>query len=122
MLLLDIIKYKGKNLFLWNILHMHIPYIFSEGEISMRLIKIINYIIIFLYITLILNTFFPILKFKASLEKKIMKITTNIFLILFIWSIYRFVNRIAVVNIYDYLIIILNGGLLVVAFLNSRHV
>ncbi len=88
----------------------------------MVLIKIVNYFIVLLYIALIINTFFPIIRLNISIEKKIIRVITNTFMVLFIWSVYRFVNRISVANIYDYLIILLNGGLFVVAFLNSRQI
>lgn len=88
----------------------------------MRLVDTLNYTIIIIYITLILNSFLSIFKIKMSLEKRIIKIAINVFMLLSIWSIYRLVNKIPDVNIYDYLIVILNSGLFIVSIYNSRNI
>jgi len=88
----------------------------------MKLVEIINYVIIVLYITLVVNSFFQLIKLEINIEYKIIKIATNVFMLLLIWSIYRFVNRIPEVNIYDYLIIILDGGLFIISVFNLKHI
>ena len=59
---------------------------------------------------------------KARIEWKLTRVSIIVFTSLFIWSIYRFIDRLSDVNIYDYLILAFNLGLFVVGYIVSRDV
>ncbi len=71
---------------------------------------------------LILDVIFTIISSKYKLEWKIAKVTNTIFLGFLFLSVNRLVGKIPNNNIFDYLLIIFNGGLFVVGSITSKNI
>lgn len=88
----------------------------------MSFLTIVNVLIAIIGILIVSNTLVLIIISKESLEWRITRGVITVFLGLFLWSVYRFLNRLPSVNIYDYLILLFNFGLAVIGYLTSRHI
>jgi len=79
-------------------------------------------IIMIIGFSLIINMIIVTLKTKATIEWKVTRTLTTIFLALFFWAVYRFLNRYPNINLYDYLILLLNSGLFTIGYFTSKHI
>lgn len=88
----------------------------------MVITEMIYYATLVLCFFLILDVIMTILNSKYKLEWKIARITNTVFLALLFLSVNRLIERLPNNNIYDYLLVVFNGGLFVVGSLRSKNI
>lgn len=71
---------------------------------------------------LILDLIITIVKSKCELEWKIANVANTVFLALLFLSVNRLIGKLPNNNIFDYLLIIFNGGLYVVGSITSKNI
>ncbi|WIV10651.1 hypothetical protein [Proteiniborus sp. MB09-C3] len=88
----------------------------------MVIIEMLYYATLVLCFFLILDVVLTILNTKFKLEWKIAKITNTIFLALLFLSVNRLLGKLPNNNLYDYLLVIFNGGLFIVGSIVSKNI
>lgn len=71
---------------------------------------------------LVLDVILTTISSKYSFERKIVKFANTIFLVLLFLSVNRLVQKMPNINIFDYLIVVFNGGLFVVGTIASQNI
>lgn len=84
--------------------------------------QMIYYITLVLCCFLILDVIFTIVNSKYSFEWKIVKFANTFFLVLLFLSVNRLIQKMPNDNIFDYLIVVFNGGLFIVGTIASQNI
>lgn len=88
----------------------------------MEFMEMFYYATLVLCFFLIFDLIITIIKSKSKLEWKIANLTNTIFLALLFLSVNRLIGKLPNNNLFDYLLIIFNGGLYIVGRMTSKNI